>query len=149
MASRLRHSMCLAGALCLAVSSADAARTRRRPKRAAPKVVAQTILPGQPSAWDRSVAQAAERALAGRAGTVVGMDPRTGRVLFVVNPDYGLWHAYQPCSVFKVVVAIAGLSEGVITPEMRLPCRHGCWKPGGHGPIDLRQALAVSCNAYF
>jgi penicillin-binding protein 2 len=110
---------------------------------------ALTILPGKPSDWDRGVALAAQRALAGRAGAVVAMDPRTGRVLTVVNPDYGLWHAYQPCSVFKIVVALAGLTEGVITPEMRLPCTHGCWKRGGHGPINLREALAVSCNSYF
>ena len=58
--------------------------------------------------------------------------------------------AYQPCSVFKIVVAIAGLSEGVITPETRrTTARKGCWIWPGHGPIDLRRALAVSCNPYF
>src|SRR6185295_9546478 len=92
-----------------------ATRYRGRKARRTPVKAPLTILPGKPSLWDREVAQAAERALAGRAGTVVAMDPRTGRVLTVVNPEYGLWHAYQPCSVFKIVVGLAGLSEGVIT----------------------------------
>src|SRR5262245_10481076 len=77
------------------------------------------------------------------------MDPRTGRVLAIVNPARALARAYQPCSVFKIVVAIAGLSEGVITPETTYACRKGCWMWPGHGSIDLRRALAVSCNPYF
>jgi cell division protein FtsI/penicillin-binding protein 2 len=70
-------------------------------------------------------------------------------VLAVVNPARALLRAYQPCSVFKIVVAIAGLSEGVITPETVHVCSRGCWMWPGHGPIDLRRALAVSCNPYF
>jgi cell division protein FtsI/penicillin-binding protein 2 len=77
------------------------------------------------------------------------MDPRTGRVHTVVNPGLALHRAFQPCSVFKVVVAIAGLSEGLITPETTYRCHRGCWMWSGHGPIDLRRALAVSCNPYF
>ncbi len=67
----------------------------------------------------------------------------------VVNPVEAMQRAYQPCSVFKIVVAIAGLSEGVITPETTYRCQKGCWMWAGHGPIDLRRALAVSCNPYF
>jgi penicillin-binding protein 2 len=77
------------------------------------------------------------------------MDPRTGRLLALVNPRYGLFNAYQPCSVFKIVVAIAGLTEGVVTPETIHNCTQGCNTWPGHGPIDLRRALAVSCNTYF
>jgi cell division protein FtsI/penicillin-binding protein 2 len=77
------------------------------------------------------------------------MDPRTGRVHAVVNPVEAMQHAYQPCSVFKIVVAIAGLSEGVIRPETTYRCSKGCWMWAGHGAIDLRRALAVSCNPYF
>jgi cell division protein FtsI/penicillin-binding protein 2 len=79
----------------------------------------------------------------------VAIDPRSGRVHAVVNPVHALLRAYQPCSVFKIVVAIAGLSEGVITPETTYRCQRGCWTWAGHGPIDLRRALAVSCNPYF
>jgi cell division protein FtsI/penicillin-binding protein 2 len=77
------------------------------------------------------------------------MDPRSGRVLAVVNPGSALFRAYQPCSVFKIVVAIGGLTEGVITPETTYNCQKGCWLWPGHGPINLRRALAVSCNTYF
>jgi penicillin-binding protein 2 len=51
--------------------------------------------------------------------------------------------------VFKIVVGVAGLSEGVITPDTTFRCRRGCWSWAGHGSIDLRRALAVSCNPYF
>ena len=135
----------------LATPPLEASRTRRTtPKAPRQALPAQaTILPGNASDWDRSVAEAARRVMGGRGGAVVAMDPRTGRVLSIVNPDYALWHAYQPCSVFKIAVAVAGLSEGVITPQTRIPCTTGCWQWAGHGPIDLRRALAVSCNPYF
>jgi cell division protein FtsI/penicillin-binding protein 2 len=107
------------------------------------------IVPGSASSWDLTVGEASRRAVAGTAGAVVAMDPRTGRVLAVVNPSRALLRAYQPCSVFKIVVAIAGLSEGVVTPETTYTCEKGCWMWPGHGPINLRRALAVSCNPYF
>lgn len=107
------------------------------------------IVPPGATEKDRAVGEACRRALGGASGAVVAMDPYTGRVLALVNPGYGLLKAYQPCSVFKIVVAIGGLSEGLITPETTYNCQRGCWIWPGHGPIDLRRALAVSCNPYF
>ena len=107
------------------------------------------LLPASASAWDVAVGRAAQSALGHAAGAVVAMDPWTGRVQAVVNPTEAMQRAYQPCSVFKIVVAIAGLSEGVIEPESTYRCAKGCWMWAGHGPIDLRRALAVSCNPYF
>jgi penicillin-binding protein 2 len=141
------------------VATDDAsARSRRRrratrvrytsPSIATPHVPSLIISSGA-SARDREVGEACERALAGRHGSVVAMDPRTGRVLAIANPDVGLFHAYTPCSVFKIVVAIGGLSEGLITPATTYNCSGHCWTWPGHGPIDLRRALAVSCNPYF
>jgi len=98
---------------------------------------------------DRAVGEACKRALGTRRGAVVAMDPRTGRVIALVNPELALFNAYTPCSVFKIVVAIAGLSEGAITPSTVLTCRGGCWTWPGHGPLTLRRALAVSCNPFF
>ena len=87
---------------------------------------------------------AARPPIRNRSGVaIVAMDPWTGRVLTIGNPQSGLFTAYQPCSVFKLVVAVAGLAEGVITPETRYTCNHGCWLASGHGPIDLGRALAV------
>ena len=125
--------------------AAGATRRRASPVFNVPRV----ILPPGASDRDHFVASACERALHGAAGAVVAMDPWSGRVIAVVNPNEALFRAYQPCSVFKIVVGIAGLSEGVITPESTYICDKGCWMWPGHGPIDLRRALAVSCNPYF
>lgn len=65
---------------------------------------------------------------------------------------------YPPGSTFKVIMAAAGLEKGVITPATRFHCSGGlpfgrrvfhCWKRRGHGSVDLRQAIAHSCDVYF
>lgn len=127
-----------------------ATRTRARAvKPKAPRLPSQ-ILPVAASARDLEIGEACRSGLGHTPGAVVAMDPATGRVISIVNPGNALARAYQPCSVFKIVVAIAGLSEGVITPETVYDCRGGtCWMWAGHGPINLRRALAQSCNPYF
>lgn len=138
------------GALLVALSAAGSvAAARPRGRKARLPALPSVILPPDASEKDRAVGEACRRALEGRRGSVVAMDPRTGRVIALVNPAYGLFKAYTPCSVFKIVVAIAGLSEGVVRPERTYTCAGGCWIWPGHGPIDLRRALAVSCNPYF
>lgn len=133
--------------LALGLVAAEAGAASKRTLR--PTAIPALVLPPQASAGDRAVGEAAQRALGRTAGAVVALDPRTGRVIALVNPTYGLLNAYQPCSVFKIVVAIAGLTEGLIAPETTLGCLKGCWTWPGHGQIDLRRALAVSCNPYF
>jgi penicillin-binding protein 2 len=65
---------------------------------------------------------------------------------------------YPPGSTYKPVTAFAGLAEGVITPDTTFYCpghyRFGnrtyrCWKHSGHGPVNLKRALAESCDVYF
>ncbi len=65
---------------------------------------------------------------------------------------------YSPGSTFKIVMAIAGLEEKVITPSTTFYCpgygtfygrQFKCHRAGGHGTVDLRHALEVSCNVYF
>jgi penicillin-binding protein 2 len=65
---------------------------------------------------------------------------------------------YPPGSTYKIVTALAGLAKGVINPNTVFYCsgsmvfgnrRYGCWKTGGHGPINLHRALAESCDVYF
>jgi penicillin-binding protein 2 len=135
--------------LSLLPASRLLAATTNAARRRAPVVIPSLIMPPSASDRDRAVAEACRRGLGGTRGAVVAMDPRTGRVIAMVNPAEAMFHAYQPCSVFKIVVAIGGLSEGVITPETTVNCQKGCWMWPGHGPISLRRALAVSCNPYF
>ncbi|MDD3311142.1 penicillin-binding protein 2 [Pseudodesulfovibrio sp.] len=65
---------------------------------------------------------------------------------------------YPPGSVFKHVVAGAGLHYGAIDPRETVNClgqiklgRHvfRCWRKGGHGKVDLERALVESCDVYF
>jgi penicillin-binding protein 2 len=74
--------------------------------------------------------------------------------------DRALQGRYSPGSTFKMAVALAGLEEGVITPDFKVHCvgsanfygrPFACWakKKGGHGTIDLRHAIEQSCDVYF
>lgn len=64
---------------------------------------------------------------------------------------------YSPASIFKVVVALAALEAGEpIEASYNCPGYHmvgnhrfHCWKKGGHGPVNLYQALIRSCDVYF
>jgi len=72
--------------------------------------------------------------------------------------DRAIQGRYSPGSTFKMAVALAGLEEGIITPDFHAHCAghanfYGrdfkCWKKGGHGSIDLRHAIEQSCDVYF
>lgn len=138
-------------ALAVSVSLAEGASATTKASRRSRRTPAlpSVVLPASASAWDVAVGEAARTGLGGAQGAVVAMDPYTGRVHALVNPALGMQRAFQPCSVFKIVVGIAGLSEGVITPETTFRCTKGCWMWAGHGSINLGRALAVSCNPYF
>jgi len=64
---------------------------------------------------------------------------------------------YPPGSTFKAIVAAAALEEGVIDPDETVFCpghfwlgrTYRCWKRGGHGSVDLRDAIKGSCDVYF
>ena len=145
----LRRILAIA-CILLAFGEDAAAAGKARGRTTARAVPVSILMPPEASAYDLRVGEAARLALHNRSNVaLVAMDPWTGRVLVIGNPQSGLLTAYQPCSVFKLVVAVAGLTEGLITPESRYNCTDGCWISPGHGPIDLRRALAVSCNTYF
>src|SRR3954454_13933331 len=72
--------------------------------------------------------------------------------------DRAIEGKFSPGSTFKMAVALAGLEEGIITPDFHAHCAghanfYGrdfkCWKKGGHGAIDLRHAIEQSCDVYF
>jgi len=65
---------------------------------------------------------------------------------------------YSPGSTFKIAVAVGALEEGIVTPAFRVFCPGGgtfygryykCHLKGGHGSVDMRQAIEGSCNVYF
>ncbi len=123
----------------------------------------------------------------GKSGAVVAMEVKTGRMLvlastpvlpldqFVGGISHKNWDAllanpkhplinkvvqamYPPGSTYKMVVAMAGLATGVITPESVFYCpghysfgnrRYHCWKRSGHGAVDLKRAISESCDVYF
>lgn len=65
---------------------------------------------------------------------------------------------YPPGSVFKIVTAYAALCEGIISPRDRILCLGGikqdnsvfhCWHRGGHGKLNMYEAMSYSCDCYF
>ncbi len=91
---------------------------------------------------DPVVRQAAIDALGNMNGTVVAIEPTSGRILAMVNQKLALSSGAQPCSTIKLSVALAALSEGVIDEETEVSL-------GSHSRMNLTEALAHSNNAYF
>ena len=91
---------------------------------------------------DPVVRQAAMDALGNMNGTVVAIDPTSGRVLAMVNQKLALSSGAQPCSTIKLSVALAGVSEGLIDKDTEVPL-------GRRSRMNLTEALAHSNNAYF
>lgn len=136
---------------------------------------------------DLDLQQEAARQMEGKVGAVVAMDPRTGEIRALYSaPAYNAnvlargvtqaqWqeildtphhplqnratqNTYSPGSVFKVVMAAAGLAEGVIDENSTFHCggstviyghQFRCWKRGGHGNVNLEEAIKGSCDIYF
>src|SRR5205085_1132254 len=120
-------------------------------------------------------------------GAAVALDPRNGEVLAMVSsPEFNpnvyskrftpdTWKLissnpfkvelnrtiqglYSPGSVFKAVMAMAGLAEGAIGPGTTFDCggsgvffgrRFRCWQKNGHGAVAVERALKVSCDIFF
>jgi penicillin-binding protein 2 len=67
-------------------------------------------------------------------------------------------NTYSPGSTFKMVMATAGLTEHLIDENTRVSCSGSvtiynhpfrCWRPGGHGSVNVREALEHSCDVFF
>lgn len=136
---------------------------------------------------DRELQRAADAAFGDQSGAAIALDVHTGEVLAMVSrPTFdpalfarGIaseeWTAllkdnrhplqnkviagqYSPASTFKIIVALAALRDGIITPNRIINdpgyfevggARYRCWKKEGHGPINLHQALRESCDVWF
>jgi cell division protein FtsI/penicillin-binding protein 2 len=151
----------LTALICAALSGAavPSAQTKAAPSsKAAPKKktatkkrpVRSTVEPPYNDATtgdmidgeDLNVRRAAVEALGPRNGTVVVVDPTSGRVLSIVNQKMALTTGFKPCSTIKLVAALAALSEGIIerSTKLRLSQRVS---------MDLTEALAHSNNPFF
>src|SRR5579871_819002 len=91
---------------------------------------------------DPIVRQAAIDALGNMNGTVVAIEPTSGRVLAMVNQKLALSSGAQPCSTIKLSVALAALNEGLVSKETQVALT-------AHYHMNLTTALAHSNNAYF
>jgi penicillin-binding protein 2 len=138
---------------------------------------------------DLDIQKAAELAMEGKNGAVVAMDPRNGEILAMVSrpafdpndfavrisreewlrlvedPNHPLFNkAIQaqlaPGSVFKIIMSVAGLQEGV-AQNMHVNCAGGgvffgryfnCWVKGEHrvhGSVDITKGIYQSCDVFF
>ena len=136
---------------------------------------------------DRELQATAYEALKGKEGTLVAIDVSSGAILALAStPAFdpnifarGIkseeWNGlikdqlrplsnratqgqYPPGSTFKIIMAIAGLEEGVVQPESYIQDpgffffgnrQFRDWKKGGHGAVNLHKAIVESCDTYF
>jgi penicillin-binding protein 2 len=108
-------------------------------------ILAMVSVPGfDPNAFNRGLTPEEWQALAGNPKA-----PLTNKAIA---------GQYAPGSTFKMVVALAALEKGVITPATKVFCsgsvslgdaKFHCWKKHGHGLLDLKNGIAQSCDSYF
>ena len=136
-----RHRRALAEARRRAEAARRAAIARQRAidnamRASVQAMIAKDDLTGE----DPEVRRIAVNALGNHAGTVVVMDPMTGRVYSVVNQEWALHRGFKPCSTIKLVTGVAGLSENAIP---LVDTANDGYR------IDLTSALAHSDNPFF
>jgi len=136
---------------------------------------------------DRKLQLLADKSLSGKKGAIVAMNPNTGEILamasspgfdpnlFIKGMDQPFWRRlvdskdyplqnraisgqYPPGSTLKIIIALAAMEEGIITPEEEIVCTgryqvgnrtYRCWRKNGHGKVNLHRALVESCDTYF
>jgi cell division protein FtsI/penicillin-binding protein 2 len=130
----------------IAAPSQPKKKTSRAPKK---KLPYKAKVPGvDPTMGDNVdgddlvIRRAAVAALGTFAGSVVVVDPSTGRILSMVNQNLALKTGFVPCSTIKLVTALAALTEGVVSKNTTI-------FTGRYVSFNLTQALARSNNQYF
>ncbi len=136
---------------------------------------------------DKDLQLLADKCLEGNKGAIVAINPNNGEILalssspafdpnlfigginkkewkrMVSGKDFPLQNRaisgqYPPGSVFKIVVALAGLEEGIISPQEEILCTgsytvgnrtYRCWREHGHGKVNFHRAVVESCDSYF
>jgi penicillin-binding protein 2 len=134
---------------------------------------------------DANLQEYGEKLMTKFTGSIVAVEPSTGEILTLISaPSYppdllvgrGLSRnynqlssdtlnpvfnravaaSYPPGSTFKIINALIGLQEGVISPSSEFSCNMGYYSKGIHvgchnhdSPLDLRQSIQNSCNSYY
>src|SRR5438445_7020786 len=107
---------------------------------------------------DAALQQAATDALGQRGGTIIVMDPQTGRVRAIVNPQIATEDSFAPGSTIKPFTALAALRARLIDGDSHRLCRSeysrggfkiACAHPKDLPPFDPAEAISYSCNYYF
>jgi penicillin-binding protein 2 len=136
---------------------------------------------------DHRLQRDAEQAFGSQAGAAVVIDVNTGEILSLVsNPGFDpalfagripqhIWKKYledkrhplenkaltgqyPPGSTFKMITALAGLEESVVSESSSVVCKghyefggnkFGCWNRSGHGTVNLKRSLKESCDVYY
>jgi len=105
-------------------------------------ITAANIEKDNSSGEDLEIRRAAVTALDGRPGTVVVMDPNTGRVFTIVNQQMALSSPVKPCSTVKLITGLAALHESVFDPNQDM-------RSAKYGTLNLTDAIAHSDNSFF
>ncbi len=127
---------------------------------------------------DLKLQKYAYQQLQGRSGVIIAMDPSNGAILAMVStPGFdpndpgsfseegscflnkAIQEHYPPGSTFKMITCLAALRSG-ISPEKKFHCNgkfylpqwnkpFTCFQTGGHGWVNIQEAIKYSCNIYF
>lgn len=123
--------------------SAKGRRHRRYYERFYTSSYVENVTAGDVTAGEDPIVRAAAvEALGNMNGTVVAIDPTSGRVLAMVNQKLALSEGAMPCSTIKLVTSLAALNEGIVDKETEV-------KLSRRASMTLTHALAVSNNRYF
>jgi len=135
---------------------------------------------------DINLQEYGEKLMQNKKGGIVAIEPKTGEILVKLSSpgydpemfvgramsknyrklanndtlrplfDRSMMATYPPGSIFKLVQALIGLQEGLITPRTRIKCQgayySGRFKMGCHhhkSPLDLKESIQHSCNTYY
>ena len=144
-----RIALALGIAVCLTIAVS-------RNQRDAPAKPTHTLEPANDES--DGLQAVAETALGGREGAIVVLDPQTGRLRVVVNPELTLKTAFPPGSTIKPFATLAALRAGLLTENTRIRCPgkykredvvDACVHAPRLPPFSPAEAVAYSCNYFF
>ncbi len=153
----MKVNLLVVGMLCVSANFVSAQTLESE------KTVASIIQADSALTIDDQLQQLATRLMRNKQGSIIAIQPSTGRILAMVSHDRvdtGIDRAisavYSPGSTFKVAQAMEMCSEGTLNADKTYPCNKGFYFNRIHigchahrAPLPLVQAIGQSCNSYF